>query len=138
MKRKTTSVNLNGNLFEDPQGKTFLKDAPLSVRMRPQDLKDFVGQRHILGEGKLLVRAIESDRLSSIILYGPPGTGKTTLAHCISHITQAHFESINAVTSNVDELRRVLTASKHRYATAGRRTILFIDEIHRFNKAQQD
>lgn len=117
---------------------TFFKDSPLSLRMRPQTLREFVGQRHILGEGKLLTRAIEADRLSSLIFYGPPGTGKTTLAHCISHATKAHFEFINAVTSNVEELRKVMSASKNRRRTTQRRTILFIDEIHRFNKAQQD
>ena len=98
-----------------------------------------MGQKHILGEGKLLTRAIESDRISSLILYGPPGVGKTTLALCIAHRTQSHFERINAVASNVEEMRKILAgAQNRRMARSGRKTILFIDEIHRFNKAQQD
>jgi len=114
------------------------KDLPLAVRMRPQALQDYVGQEDILGEGKLLRRAIEADRLSSLILYGPPGTGKTSLAWCISSITKSNFTSINATTSNVEELRKVIAQAKHKKSATGRKTILFIDEIHRFNKAQQD
>lgn len=114
------------------------KDAPLSVRMRPQNLDDYVGQTHMLGEGKLLSRAIETDRIASLILYGPPGVGKTTLAYCISRRTQGHFERLNAVSANVDDVRSVIKAAQHRRANGGRKTILFIDEIHRFNKAQQD
>ncbi len=112
--------------------------APLSVRMRPSCLDDIVGQEHILGPGKLLTRAVAADRVTSLILYGPPGAGKTTLALCISKKTEAHFESVNAVASNVEELRRIIAGAKNRLANAGRKTILFIDEIHRFNKAQQD
>ncbi len=114
------------------------RDAPLSFRMRPVALEDFVGQKHILGDGKLLTRAIEADRLSSVIFYGPPGAGKTTLAQCISRKTKSYFESVNAVCSNVEELRKVLAASRQRKKISGQKTILFIDEIHRFNKAQQD
>lgn len=114
------------------------KELPLALRMRPVTLDEFVGQEHILGKGKLLRRAIEADRLTSLILYGPPGTGKTSLAWCISHITKSHFVSINATTSNVEELRRIIQAAKNRKASTGKKTILFIDEIHRFNKAQQD
>lgn len=136
MPRKVSSSSSKENLFTD-QGNIF-KTSPLSFRMRPQSLDDYAGQTHILGEGKLLTRAIEADRLSSIILYGPPGSGKTTLAHCISQKTQTHFERINAVSSNVEELRRILSAAQNRRATTQKRTILFIDEIHRFNKAQQD
>jgi len=126
------------NLFAKANQDSIFKDSPLSVRMRPQTLEEYVGQTHMLGEGKLLTRAIESDRLSSLILYGPPGVGKTTLAHCISRKTQAFFESINAVSSNVDELRKVIVSAQNRRATTLRKTVLFIDEIHRFNKAQQD
>ncbi|MEW6100946.1 MAG: AAA family ATPase, partial [Candidatus Omnitrophota bacterium] len=114
------------------------KDLPLAVRMRPQSLDEFAGQEHILGKGKLLRRAIEADRLSSLILYGPPGTGKTSLAWCIANITKSHYVAINATTSNVEELRRLILSAKQRQKSSGQKTILFIDEIHRFNKAQQD
>lgn len=114
------------------------KDAPLAVRMRPSNLDEFIGQQHILGQGKLLRRAIEADRISSLILFGPPGVGKTSLAWCIAHITKAHYISINAAESNVEELRKIVTAVKYKRSNTHRRTILFIDEIHRFNKAQQE
>ncbi|MDO8580195.1 MAG: replication-associated recombination protein A [Candidatus Omnitrophota bacterium] len=106
--------------------------------MRPTDLSGYIGQKHILGPGKLLTRAIESDRLSSLILYGPPGVGKTTLAQCISTKTEAVFERINAVSSNVEEMRKILAAAQNRRLQTQKKTILFIDEIHRFNKSQQD
>jgi putative ATPase len=125
------------NLFS-PDEKDVPLDSPLSARMRPRSLEEFVGQKHILGEGKLLTRAIEADKISSLILYGPPGVGKTTLGLCIANKTQSHFEKINAVASNVEEMRKVLAAAKHRRSIRGAKTILFIDEIHRFNKAQQD
>jgi putative ATPase len=115
-----------------------LKDLPLAVRLRPTSMDEFVGQTHILGKGKLLRRAIEADRLSSLILYGPPGTGKTSLAWCIANITKSHYVAINATTSNVDELRKIISTAKYKKSSSGVRTILFIDEIHRFNKAQQD
>jgi putative ATPase len=114
------------------------RDLPLAVRMRPETLDEFVGQGHILGKGKLLRRAIEADRISSLVLYGPPGTGKTSLAWCIANITKSHYVAINATTSGVDELRRVMASAKQRQANSAKKTILFIDEIHRFNKAQQD
>jgi putative ATPase len=114
------------------------KDLPLAVRMRPLALDEFVGQVHILGEGKLLRRAIEADRLSAVILYGPPGTGKTSLAWCIANVTKSYYVTINATTSNVEELRRIIATAKLKYANTVQKTILFIDEIHRFNKAQQD
>lgn len=114
------------------------KDMPLAVRMRPSNLDEFVGQPHILGKGKILRRAIEADRISSLILYGPPGIGKTSLAWCIANITKSHYAAINATTSNVEELRRVIAAAKLKKSNSGQKTILFIDEIHRFNKAQQD
>jgi len=111
--------------------------APLAERMRPRALSEYVGQSHILGPGKLLRRAIEADRISSVILYGPPGTGKTTLARIIAGATASRFERLSGVESNVADIRRVAAAAATR-ARNGQRTILFIDEIHRFNKAQQD
>lgn len=106
--------------------------------MRPKNLDEFIGQDHILASNSLLRKAIETDRLASVILFGPPGTGKTTLAHCISQATHAHFVPLNAVMSNVAELRQVIQQAKVRTKATGQKTILFIDEIHRFNKAQQD
>ena len=112
--------------------------APLATRMRPRSLEEFVGQEHILGPGKLLRRAIKADRLPSVIFYGPPGSGKTTLARVIAEMTHAKFIRISGVESNVAEMRRVIAAATNRLRTSGQRTILFIDEIHHFNKAQQD
>ena len=114
------------------------KNLPLAARMRPKSLDEYAGQSHIIGKGKLLRRAIESDRLTSLILYGPPGSGKTSLAYCISAVTKSEFTAVNATVSNVEELRRIIQKAKHLKASSGRKTILFIDEIHRFNKAQQD
>jgi len=125
------------DLFES-QKKNIEKKYPLAVRMRPRNLKEFIGQEHILGEGKLLKRAIDADRITSLILYGPPGTGKTTLAHVIANVTKAYFHEINAVVSNVQELKDTIKAAKEREKVSGKKTILFIDEIHRFNKSQQD
>jgi len=135
MNRKSLKLNDSDSLFNEYNS---LKDAPLSHRMRPQNLSEFVGQKHILGSEKLLTKAIEADRLSSLILYGPPGVGKTTLAQCIANKTKTTFERINAVSSNVEELRKILATAINRRKTFNRKTILFIDEIHRFNKAQQD
>jgi putative ATPase len=112
--------------------------APLATRMRPRTLEEFVGQRHILAEGKLLWRAIKADRISSIILYGPPGTGKTSLAEVIANATKSKFDRLSGVESNVADIRRVIATAVNRLANTGQKTILFIDEIHRFNKAQQD
>ncbi|MCG2722552.1 MAG: replication-associated recombination protein A, partial [Thermodesulfovibrionales bacterium] len=110
---------------------------PLAFRMCPRTLEEYAGQQHILGEGKLLRRAIEADRISSLILYGPPGTGKTALARVIAEKTKAHFEWLNAATIGIDEIRKVIQNAKARKARDVR-TILFLDEIHRFNKLQQD
>ncbi len=126
------------DLFETRSKTDLEKSEPLAVRMRPLALNEFVGQEHLLGPGKLLTRAIESDRISSLILYGPPGTGKTTLATVISNETKSHFEPLNAVTSNVSEIRKAIDQAKKRFELKQQKTILFIDEIHRFNKAQQD
>jgi putative ATPase len=112
--------------------------APLAARMRPRTLEEFVGQEHILAPGKLLRRAIEADRLPSVILSGPPGTGKTTLAQIIADMTRAKFERLSGVESNVAEMRRVVAGAANRLRTSGQKTILFVDEIHHFNKAQQD
>ena len=106
--------------------------------MRPATLDEFVGQQHFLGEGKLLRRLLAADRLGSVIFYGPPGTGKTTLARLLAHESRSHFQQISAVASGVKELREVLTEAYDRLSASGQKTLLFIDEIHRFNKAQQD
>jgi putative ATPase len=111
---------------------------PLAARMRPRELSEFVGQSHILGPGHLLRRAIEADRIQSLIFYGPPGTGKTSLAQIIALQTRSKFERLSGVESNVGDMRRVLAAAANRLENKGQPTILFVDEIHRFNKAQQD
>ena len=111
---------------------------PLAARMRPRDLDEFAGQSHILGPGQLLRRAIEADRIQSLLFYGPPGTGKTSLAQIIARQTRSKFERLSGVESNVAEMRRVLSAAANRLSNTGQSTILFIDEIHRFNKSQQD
>lgn len=111
---------------------------PLARRMRPAGLEGYIGQGHILGEGKILRKAVLADRLSSLILYGPPGCGKTALASCIAEETKSHFSRLNAVTSGVADLRKLIESARARLDTAGKKTIVFIDEIHRFNKQQQD
>lgn len=126
------------DLFESARRELMEREAPLAMRMRPRTLDDFLGQEEIVGPGRLLRRAIEADRLSSAILWGPTGSGKTTLARVIAERTQAHFEQLNAVTSGVADIRRVLAEAKDRLGMHLQRTIVFIDEIHRFNKAQQD
>jgi putative ATPase len=122
----------------DPDLENADNAAPLATRMRPRSLDEFVGQEHILAPGKLLRRAIEADRLPSVIFSGPPGSGKTTLARVIAEMTHAKFIRISGVESNVAEMRRVIAAATNRLRTSGQKTILFIDEIHHFNKAQQD
>ena len=127
------------DLFEEKEEFEATRSAaPLATRMRPRSLEEFVGQEHILAPGKLLRRAIEADRLPSLIFSGPPGSGKTTLARVIAEMTHAKFIRISGVESNVAEMRRVIAAATNRLRTSGQRTILFIDEIHHFNKAQQD
>ncbi len=138
MKRKIPSLSNEESLFSSIDKETLLKNSPLSVRMRPQSLDEYIGQKHILGEGQLLPRAIAADKLNSVIFYGPPGVGKTTLAQCMSKNTKAHFERLNAVSSNVEELRKIIAASQNRFFSTQTKTIVFIDEIHRFNKGQQD
>ena len=111
---------------------------PLAARMRPRNLEEYTGQSHILAPGKLLRRAIEADRIQSLIFYGPPGTGKTSLAQIIANQTKSRFERLSGVESNIADMRRVLAAAANRLANSGATTLLFIDEIHRFNKSQQD
>ncbi len=125
-------------LFEHGRRAQQEKDAPLAARMRPRSFDEFVGQEHVVGPGKVLRRAIEADRVPSLVFWGPPGSGKTTLANLIAGVTRSHFEPISAVTSGVADLRRGVDQAQERRAMYGQRTILFIDEIHRFNKAQQD
>src|ERR1700679_1228891 len=114
------------------------RNQPLAARMRPRSLDEYAGQSHILAPGQLLRRAIEADRIQSLIFYGPPGTGKTSLAQIIARQTKSKFERLSGVESNVADMRRVLSAASNRLENTGQPTILFIDEIHRFNKSQQD
>ncbi|MCX6021555.1 MAG: replication-associated recombination protein A [Chloroflexi bacterium] len=129
------------DLPAEPDAEVDLADdpaAPLAARMRPRTLDEFAGQEHIIGPGRALRRSIESDRLSSLIFWGPPGTGKTTLAQIIARLTRTHFAALSAVTAGVADLRRVADQARTMRRSHDRRTVLFIDEIHRFNKAQQD
>jgi putative ATPase len=126
------------SLFAAAEADHLRQAQPLAARMRPRSLDEFVGQQHFLGEGKLLRRLLTADRLSSVIFYGPPGTGKTTLARLLATESRKKFQQLSAVTSGVKELREVLERAKDDLTGGGRRTLLFIDEIHRFNKAQQD
>jgi putative ATPase len=127
-----------GDLFADAAKKRLPEVAPLAMRLRPRALDEFVGQKHILGARSALRLAIEADRVGSMILYGPPGTGKTTLARIVAERTGAEFEELSAVSASVADVRAVMTRARDRLGGAGGRTILFLDEIHRFNKAQQD
>jgi putative ATPase len=126
------------NLFAKAEGENLRQAQPLAARMRPQRLDEFTGQQHFLGEGKLLRRLLKADRLSSVIFYGPPGTGKTTLARLLATASRKKFKQLSAITSGVKELREVLEAARDELTAGGLRTLLFIDEIHRFNKSQQD
>jgi putative ATPase len=126
------------DLFGPMRQKNMDRAAPLAARMRPQTLEEFAGQQHFLGPGKLLRRMLEADRLTSIIFYGPPGTGKTTLAQLIASYSKTHFEQVNAASVGVKEVRKILDDARERLAASGKRTVLFLDEIHRFNRAQQD
>ena len=125
-------------IFDAQRDQTLRGQAPLAARMRPRTLDEFVGQEHLVGEGRLLRRAIANDQLFSMILWGPPGSGKTTLARIIAESTNAHFEPLSAVSAGVNDLRRVIQEARDRLGMFQQRTVLFIDEIHRFNKAQQD
>lgn len=125
------------NLFEDEQKTIPDSNSPLAYRMCPRNLEEYAGQEHLLGKGKLLRRAIEADRVTSLVLYGPPGTGKTALAKVIAAKTNARFEWLNAATASLDDLRKIIQSARMR-RSKGVRTILFLDEIHRFNKLQQD
>jgi putative ATPase len=126
------------DLFEHSRQEQIEQEQPLAARMRPRTMEEFVGQEHIVGPGRLLRRAIQADQLSSLIFYGPPGTGKTTLAMVIANTTRSHFITINAVLAGVQQIREAIAAAQERRNFYNQRTILFVDEVHRWNKAQQD
>ncbi|MHC4206813.1 MAG: AAA family ATPase, partial [Planctomycetota bacterium] len=128
----------NNNLFSGTEKANIASAAPLAVRMRPKKLDEFIGQRHFLGPDKLLTRMLEADRLSSLIFYGPPGVGKTSLAAVIANYTKAKFYYLSAPAASVKDIRQIIRLARDRLAANGARTVLFIDEIHRFNRAQQD
>ena len=128
----------NKTLFSKSENANIASAEPLAVRMRPRKIEEFVGQKHFLGEGKLLRRMLEADRLTSLIFYGPPGTGKTTLAMVIANQTNAKFHYLSAPAATVNDIREVISQAKDRLAVNGARTVLFIDEIHRFSRTQQD
>ena len=125
-------------LFDLPEEKDSPQSMPLAARMRPRTFAEFVGQEHLVAEGRVLRKCIEADQLPSMVFWGPPGSGKTTLAHLIANVTRAQFSSLSAVSAGVADLRRVIGEAKERMKSSGQRAILFVDEVHRFNKAQQD
>jgi putative ATPase len=125
-------------LFDLPEEKDLTHSMPLAARIRPQTFAEFVGQEHLVAEGRVLRKCIEADQLPSMVFWGPPGSGKTTLAHIIANVTRAQFNRLSAVSAGVADLRHVIGQARQRLKLSGQRTILFIDEIHRFNKAQQD
>ena len=126
------------DLFEHGRQEQIEREAPLAARMRPRTMDEFVGQEHVVGPGRLLRRAIQADQISSLIFCGPPGTGKTTLARVIANSTNSRFVTLNAVLAGVAQLREVVAEAREQRALYNRRTILFVDEVHRWNKAQQD
>lgn len=136
--QRTTGHDHDMDLFDAPAAAEALRNAPLAERMRPRTLDEYVGQEHLLGEGKLLRRLIESDTLTSLIFWGPPGSGKTTLARVIANATKSHFIFFSAILSGIKEIREIVKEAEEEKKYRGRNTILFVDEIHRFNKSQQD
>jgi len=126
------------NLFREVHEANLTKAQPLAARMRPRTVEEFVGQEHFFGPDKLLRRMLQADRLSSLIFYGPPGTGKTALAHVIAQHTRCHFRQLNAVAAGIKEVREMLQEATAELEETGQRTILFVDELHRFNRSQQD
>jgi putative ATPase len=126
------------DLFADARAANLRQAQPLAARMRPRTIDEFIGQEHFLGPDKLLLRLLLADRLASAIFYGPPGTGKTSLAHVIANQTRAHFRSLNAVAAGIKEVREVLQEARERLEDTGRKTLLFVDELHHFNRSQQD
>jgi putative ATPase len=136
--KPTRNPDKTVTLFDQHRQHLIEAEAPLAARMRPRSLDEFIGQERIIGPGRLLRRAIQADQLASLIFYGPPGTGKTTLAQIIANTTHAHFISINAVLSGVKEIRDAIAVAQDQRGMQSQKTILFVDEVHRFNKAQQD
>ena len=132
------SKKAGADLFKEVHQSNLVKAQPLAARMRPRSIDEFVGQDHFFGPDKLLRRMLQADRLSSLIFYGPPGTGKTALAHVIAMHTSCHFRPLNAVSAGIKEVRELLQEARHELEADGKRTILFLDELHRFNRAQQD